>query len=92
MPPSLHEINFIIRFFFPGQRPRNTPSNLEPNKLYQLPQSELVELVQLHMEENSALRTENTELFGVRDQLLRDQELLSRENERLLKKLEDVNS
>ncbi|XP_073956865.1 kinesin-like protein at 54D isoform X2 [Choristoneura fumiferana] len=75
-----------------SQRPRNTPPNLEPNKLYQLPQSELVELVQLHMEENSALRTENTELFGVRDQLLRDQELLSRENERLLKKLEDVNS
>ncbi|XP_026725154.1 kinesin-like protein KIF12 [Trichoplusia ni] len=71
---------------------RRTPTHIEPNKLYQLPQSELVELVQLHMEENSALRTENTELFGVRDQLLRDQELLNRENERLLKKLEDVNS
>ncbi|XP_061716530.1 kinesin-like protein KIF12 isoform X1 [Cydia pomonella] len=75
-----------------NQRPRNTPPALEANKLYQLPQSELVELVQLHMDENSALRTENQELFGVRDQLLRDQELLSRENERLLKKLEDVNS
>ncbi|XP_053609398.1 kinesin-like protein KIF12 isoform X1 [Plodia interpunctella] len=71
---------------------RRTPTRVEPNKLYQLPQTELVELVQLHMDENSALRTENTELFGVRDQLLRDQELLSRENERLLKKLEDVNS
>ncbi|VVC90871.1 unnamed protein product [Leptidea sinapis] len=44
------------------------------------------------MDENIALRNENTELFTVRDQLLRDQELLSRENERLLKKLEDVNS
>ncbi|KAJ8731137.1 hypothetical protein PYW07_004301 [Mythimna separata] len=71
---------------------RRTPTQIEPNKLYQLPQSELVELVQLHMEENSALRTENSELFGVRDTLLRDQEMLSRENERLLKKLEDVNS
>ncbi|KOB77900.1 Uncharacterized protein OBRU01_02599, partial [Operophtera brumata] len=56
-----------------------------------LPPAELVALVQLHMQENSALRTENADLFGVRDQLLRDQELLSRENERLLKKLEDVN-
>ncbi|XP_075978231.1 kinesin-like protein at 54D isoform X2 [Anticarsia gemmatalis] len=71
---------------------RRTPTQIEPNKLYQLPQSELVDLVQLHMEENTALRAENSELFGVRDQLLRDHELLSRENERLLKKLEDVNS
>lgn len=68
------------------------PSHIEPNKLYQLPQEKLVELVQLHMEENTALRSENSELFGLRDQLLRDQELLSRENERLLKKLEDVNT
>ncbi|XP_052753169.1 kinesin-like protein KIF12 isoform X1 [Galleria mellonella] len=74
-----------------NQRSR-TPTRIEPNKLYQLPQTELFELVQLHMEENSALRNENTELFSVRDQLLKDQELLSRENERLLKKLEDVNS
>ncbi|XP_045517143.1 kinesin-like protein KIF12 [Pieris brassicae] len=73
-----------------GQRNRQIP--LEANKLYQLPQSELVELIQLHMEENSALRHENSELFHIRDQLLRDQEILSRENERLLKKLEDVNS
>lgn len=64
---------------------------LDANKLYQLPQSELVELIQLNMEENSALRQENSELFNIRDQLLRDQEILSRENERLLKKLEDVN-
>ncbi|KAI5637322.1 kinesin motor domain-containing protein [Phthorimaea operculella] len=71
---------------------KHTPTQIPSNKLLQLPQSELVELVQLHMEENSALRRENSELFGVRDQLLRDQELLSRENERLLKKLEDVNS
>ncbi|CAH0398182.1 unnamed protein product [Chilo suppressalis] len=71
---------------------RRTPPQIEPNKLYQLPRSELVDLVQLHMDENSALRKENTELFTVRDQLLRDQELLSRENERLLKKMEDVNT
>lgn len=90
------QANTLQNYFFPtptGQGGhRRTPTHIEPNKLYQLPQSELVELVQLHMEENSALRTENSELFGVRDTLLRDQEMLSRENERLLKKLEDVNS
>ncbi|XP_068633105.1 kinesin-like protein KIF12 [Battus philenor] len=64
---------------------------IETNKLYQLPQSELVELLQLHMQESAALRQENSELFTMRDQLLRDHELISRENERLLKKLEDVN-
>lgn len=80
----------ILLNFQIGQR--RTPPQIEPNKLYQLPQPELVDLVQLHMQENTALRTENAELFNVRDQLLRDQELLSRENERLLKKLEDVNS
>ncbi|OWR53510.1 kinesin heavy chain [Danaus plexippus plexippus] len=74
-----------------SRRNRGTPQ-VSANKLYTLPQTELVELVQLHMEENTALRQENTELFVVRDQLLREQELLSRENERLLKKLEDVNS
>ncbi|XP_063825970.1 kinesin-like protein KIF12 [Ostrinia nubilalis] len=83
--------NFLNQFFYISGN-RRTPPQIEPNKLYQLPQSELVDLVQLHMQENTALRTENTELFNVRDQLLRDQELLSRENERLLKKLEDVNS
>merc|ERR1719347_2255519 len=44
------------------------------------------------MHENSDLRRENTDLFSVRDMMLRDQELVCRENERLLKKLEDVNS
>ncbi|XP_048478462.1 kinesin-like protein KIF12 isoform X1 [Plutella xylostella] len=65
---------------------------IEPSKLLQLPPAELVDLVQIHMEENTALRRENTELFSIRDQMLRDHELVSRENERLLKKLEDVNS
>ncbi|GBP87932.1 Kinesin-like protein KIF12 [Eumeta japonica] len=75
-----------------SNRQRQTPPQLEASKLHQLPPSELVELVQLYMDDNSALRKENTELFAMRDQLLRDQELVSRENERLLKKLEDVNS
>jgi kinesin family protein 12 len=44
------------------------------------------------MTENHALRHENNELYSARDNLLRDQETVCRENERLLKKLEDVNS
>ena len=35
---------------------------------------------------------ENQDLFSVRDMLLRDQELVCKENERLLKKLEEVNT
>ncbi|XP_055384684.1 kinesin-like protein KIF12 isoform X2 [Condylostylus longicornis] len=61
-------------------------------KLAQLEGSELAELVKLYMQENQALREENSTLFTAREVLLRDQELVSRENERLLKKLEDVNS
>lgn len=62
------------------------------DKLAELENTELSELVKLYMTENHALRHENNELYFARDTLLRDQELVSRENERLLKKLEDVNS
>lgn len=44
------------------------------------------------MTENEALRQENAQLFSTREVIMRDQELVCRENERLLKKLEDVNS
>lgn len=54
--------------------------------------SELADLVRHYSRENSVLRKENSELFVARDLLIRDQELVCRENERLLKKLEDVNS
>lgn len=60
--------------------------------LAELENTQLSELVKLYMTENRALRQENNELFSARDNLLRDQELVCRENERLLKKLEDVNS
>ena len=53
---------------------------------------ELVELVRYYMTENEALHKENAELFTMRELVLRDQELVCRENKRLLKKLEDVNS
>lgn len=61
-------------------------------KLTQLESNELTELVKLYISENQALRQENAELFTTREMVMRDQEVVCRENERLLKKLEDVNS
>lgn len=60
-------------------------------KMSELEVAEIVELVKLYVTENEALRNENTELFNTRDMILRDQEVVCRENERLLKKLEEVN-
>lgn len=67
-------------------------ARVDLDKLAHLEGQELIELVKHYMEENDALRKENSELFSTRDVLIRDQELVCRENERLLKKLEDVNS
>lgn len=67
-------------------------TEVELKKLADLEGQELIELVKHYMQENDALRKENSDLFSTRDILIRDQELVCRENERLLKKLEDVNS
>lgn len=61
-------------------------------RMSELEINEIIELVKLYIAENEALRAENSELFNTRDMILRDQEIVCRENERLLKKLEDVNS
>lgn len=60
-------------------------------RLPELDGVELAELVKLYMAENESLRQENNHLFTVRETILRDQEIVCRENERLLKKLEEVN-
>ena len=65
---------------------------IDKRRLDELDSSTLVELIKDYMNENQELRRENMDLFSVRDMMLRDQELVCRENERLLKKLEDVNS
>ena len=65
---------------------------IDKSRLNELDSSTLVDLIKDYMSENQDLRKENTDLFSVRDMLLRDQELVCRENERLLKKLEDVTS
>lgn len=69
-----------------------TPPHVDLEKLADLEGSQLAELVHIYIQENEALRAENVELFASREILLRDQDLVCRENERLLKKLEDVNS
>lgn len=65
---------------------------IDVERLAELENNELSELVKLYMTENQSLRNENNELYSTKDVLLRDQEVVCRENERLLKKLEDVNS
>ena len=69
-----------------------TIKKIDKRRLNELESSTLVELIKDYMKENQELRRENMDLFAVRDMMLRDQELVCRENERLLKKLEDVNS
>ncbi|XP_026808201.1 kinesin-like protein KIF12 [Rhopalosiphum maidis] len=68
------------------------PPNMDMDRLIQMDPTELVDLVKHYANENEALRRENAELFNSRDLLQRDHEIVCRENERLLKKLEDVNS
>lgn len=69
-----------------------TPPPVDLEKLAEMESSELSQLIQAYIIENEALRRENAELYATRDQVIRDQELVCRENERLLRKLEDVNS
>lgn len=69
-----------------------TPPVVDLNKLSEMERSELSQLIHAYITENEALRRENAELYATREQVIRDQELVCRENERLLKKLEDVNS
>uniref|UniRef100_A0A8D8YU54 Kinesin-like protein n=1 Tax=Cacopsylla melanoneura TaxID=428564 RepID=A0A8D8YU54_9HEMI len=73
-------------------KPPSTPASLDLSKLSHMESSELGELVKHYAKENEALRRENQELFTTRDLLVRDQELVCRENERLLKTLEEFTS
>lgn len=75
----------------PERRIIATPPHVDLEKLAELEGPELIELVRLYVAENEALRRENTELFVSREVLLRDQELVCRENEKLLKKVNGAN-
>ncbi|KAM0725119.1 Kinesin-like protein KIF12 [Formica fusca] len=69
-----------------------TPPPVDFDKLAEMESSELSQLIRAYITENEALRRENAELYATREQVIRDQDLVCRENERLLRKLEDVNS
>ena len=86
------EDDFDINLNFFCSATPATMKKIDKRRLDELDSSTLVELIKDYMKENQELRRENMDLFSVRDMMLRDQELVCRENERLLKKLEDVNS
>lgn len=67
----------------------STPTSSGKKKLEDLDSNTLVDLIKDYMVENEDLRRENYELLTVRDMVMRDQEMVCLENERLLKKVED---
>lgn len=80
-------------FFILGSRESlvKTPAHVDLEKISSMEGSELVDLIKHYATENEALRKENADLFNSRDMLTRDHEMVCRENERLLKKLENMN-
>ncbi|KAK9881584.1 hypothetical protein WA026_016455 [Henosepilachna vigintioctopunctata] len=68
-----------------------SPQHVDVEKLGELDGPQLIELIKLYMGENESLRNENVDLFTSREMLQRDHEVVCRENERLLKKVEEVN-
>ena len=86
-----YKITLLLTWFLFAATPA-TKKKIDKHRLNELDSSTLVDLIKDYMLENQELRRENNDLFSVRDMMLRDQELVCRENERLLKKLEDVNS
>ncbi|CAG9838745.1 unnamed protein product [Diabrotica balteata] len=87
-----HSLLIVFVSFIVEKRILQTPPQVNLEELADLEGPQLAELVRLYMQENEALRKDNAELFTSRDLLQRDHEVVCRENERLLKKLEEVNS
>ena len=57
---------------------------------YYFAESGLYEMLQEYMVENENLRAENSEMHSNRDRIRREQQLLYRENERLMKRVEEM--
>ncbi len=57
-------------------------------RLGDLPTHEAQELLHSLLQENRALRKENTDLYSLREALLRQQEAVTKQNERLIKQIE----
>ena len=67
----------------------NTPKSSGKKKLEDLDSNTLVDLIKDYMIENEDLRRENYELITVKDMIMRDQEMVCLENEKLIKKVEE---
>ena len=74
-----------------GRRPSEAKLAIDKERLQELKTGELIELLQEYMGNNTALRDENLDLHTLRDALMRDQDVIIKENERLLRKLEEIN-
>jgi len=57
-------------------------------RLGDLPSQEAQQLLHSLLQENRALRKENADLYALREALLRQQEAVTKHNERLIKQLE----
>ncbi|KAL5288731.1 KIF12 family protein [Megaselia abdita] len=88
---NLHHENAAMSESFDINQPQLPIPKIDLQKLTELGGQEVTELVKLYMQENENLRQENNQIYAQREILLRDHEIVSRENEKLLKKLEDVN-
>ncbi|CAG0886327.1 unnamed protein product [Cyprideis torosa] len=68
--------------------PKERPRKSRKKTLDDMDKEAMAKLLTEFMTENDALRSENMELYALRDALMRDQEIVCRENERLIQKLE----
>ena len=59
------------------------------SQLRKITENDLVDLIKDYMIENESLRKENYELITVKDMIMRDQEMVCLENEKLIKKVEE---
>lgn len=76
----------------PPMPSRQGSFRVDKDKLTTLNNQELINLVQHYMAEHETVRKENKELEDAMATLVRDQDLVCKENERLLKKLQELSS
>lgn len=74
----------------PPMPSRQGSFRVDKDKLTTLNNQELINLVQHYMAEHETVRKENKELEDAMATLVRDQDLVCKENERLLKKLQEL--
>ena len=69
-------------------RHRLSGAALDTPRLGELPAGEAQQLLHSLLQENRALRKENADLYALREALLRQQEAVTKHNERLIKQIE----